>query len=82
MSLQVVVQQSELLIFLVDHEVQKIDWSLITRDSCMPDKISVECCIQGSIVKTFLADFEAKLVLLVQNKNDIAMKQNICSCLF
>ena len=23
----------------------------------MPDKISVECCIQGSIVKTLQADF-------------------------
>ena len=31
--------------FYLDHKVQKVDWSLITRDPRLPDKVAVECTV-------------------------------------
>ena len=40
----------------LDHKVQKVDWSLITRDPRIPDKVLVECIVKGQ-TKVLFADY-------------------------
>ena len=46
----------------LNHEVQSLDWSLITRDPRLPDKVAIECKVKngsgnGIIRKTLYADY-------------------------
>lgn len=52
---------SKIAILLIDHEVQKVDWSLISRDAgLMPDKVAVECRVKNNfkdVEKVLYADY-------------------------
>ena len=46
----------------LNHEVQSLDWSLISRDPRLPDKVAIECKVKngsgkGIIRKTLYADY-------------------------
>ena len=46
----------------LNHEVQSLDWSLITRNPRLPDKVAIECKVKngsgnGIIRKTLYADY-------------------------